>query len=111
MDKRYYVYILTNRNNHVLYTGVTNNLARRIFEHKNGAGDTFTSKYNLHKLVYFEETNNVESAILREKQIKKGSRRKKLELIEGINPDWNDLMEVCSLSCNEIATPRNGRGS
>jgi len=111
MDKRYYVYILTNKNNNVLYTGVTNDLVRRIFEHKNGTEDSFTAKYNLNKLVYFEETHNVESAILREKQIKKGSRKKKLELINNINPEWNDLLEVYNLSCNEIATPRYGRGS
>ena len=98
MNKQYYVYILTNKNNQVLYTGVTNDIVRRMSEHKNGAGGSFTSKYNTHKLVYFEVTNNAESAILREKQIKKGPRRKKIELINRINPEWNDLMDQYSLS-------------
>ena len=91
MDKHYYVYILTNFTNTVLYTGVTNNLIRRSYEHKNHLVKGFTEKYNVAQLVYFEETGNVESAILREKQIKAGSRQKKIDLINSLNPDWRDL--------------------
>lgn len=91
MDKQYYVYILTNFTNTVLYTGVTNNLVRRIYEHKNHLAKGFTEKYNVTKLVYFEETQNVESAILREKQIKAGSRKKKIQLVNLKNPNWRDL--------------------
>lgn len=91
MDKHYYVYILTNKNNNVLYTGVTNNLVRRIYEHKNHVVKDFTEKYNVTKLVYYEETQNVESAIVREKQIKAGSRKKKIVLINNFNPIWEDL--------------------
>ena len=87
----YYVYILTNKNNSVLYTGVTNNLIRRIYEHKNHLVKSFTEKYLVTKLVYFEQTNNIESAILREKQIKAGSRKKKIELINKFNIKWEDL--------------------
>ena len=88
----YYVYILTNTQNTVLYTGVTNNLEKRIAEHKAKIySDSFTARYNIHKLVYFETTTDIESAIAREKQIKAGSRKKKLSLIETINPAWNDL--------------------
>ena len=87
----YYVYILTNQNNTVLYTGVTNNLERRVYEHKNKLLKGFTNRYNVDKLVYFETTESIESAIEREKQIKAGSRRKKLELIERNNPTWKDL--------------------
>ncbi len=88
----YYVYILTNTQNTVLYTGVTNNLEKRITEHKAKIySNSFTARYNIHKLVYFETTTDIESAIAREKQIKAGSRKKKLSLIETINPAWNDL--------------------
>jgi len=87
----YYVYMLTNWNNKVLYTGVTNNLERRIFEHKNGIIDGFTKKYNINKLVYFDYTSDVKSAIEREKQIKGWTRAKKNDLITSINPDWKDL--------------------
>ncbi len=88
---KYFVYILTNKYNKVLYTGVTNNIKRRIYEQKNKLVKGFTSKYNLNKLVYFEETNDIRSAIAREKQIKGWLRKKKIELIECINPNWNDL--------------------
>ena len=88
----YYVYILTNISNKVLYTGVTNNLERRVFEHKNGIIEGFTKKYNVHKLVYFETTNDVYSAISREKQIKRLSRSKKLALIEKNNPNYKELL-------------------
>lgn len=91
MDKIYYVYILTNWNNTVMYIGVTGNLPRRIYEHKNKLADGFTQKYNVNKLVYFEQTNDVLAAISREKQIKKWRREKKDQLIISINSDWKDL--------------------
>ena len=87
----YYVYMLTNKYNNVLYTGVTNNLERRLYEHKNHLVDGFTKRYNVHKLVYFEATENVTSAIEREKQIKGWRRSKKDELIATMNPEWKDL--------------------
>ena len=87
----YYVYIMTNARNTVLYTGVTHDLERRVQEHKNGEGSAFTSKYEVTKLVYYEETNRIDEAIAREKQIKGGSRRKKIELIEKANSSWEDL--------------------
>ncbi len=89
--KRYYVYIMTNRYNTVLYTGVTNNLVRRVWAHKQGRGSKFTSKYRVVKLVYYEEVEDIRAAITREKQIKSGSRAKKIALIESINPTWQDL--------------------
>jgi putative endonuclease len=92
-EKEYCVYIMTNAYNTVLYTGVTNNLQRRVAEHKSGAGSGFTKKYNVTKLVYFESGDDVNIAIAREKQIKAGSRKKKIELIESINPEWKDLLE------------------
>ena len=89
---QYYVYILTNKNNTVLYTGVTRNLIRRIYEHKNNADpNSFTAKYKVHKLVYFEETSDVKVAIEREKQIKSWSRNRKTDLIFKENPNWVDL--------------------
>ena len=91
MPKDYYVYILTNFNNTVLYTGVTNNLIRRVYEHKEKLADSFTKKYNINKLVYYEVFNDIEFAIEREKQIKGGSRKKKIELIDCFNKDWEDL--------------------
>ena len=87
----YYVYILTTRNNTVLYTGVTNDLKRRVFEHKSGLNEGFTKKYHVHKLVYFEIFDYVELAIAREKQIKGYSREKKIKLIEAMNPEWKEL--------------------
>ena len=89
----YCVYIMTNAHNTVLYTGVTNNLARRVYEHKNGLGSAFTKKYNANKLVYYEVGNSIHSAIAREKQIKGGSRKKKVDLINSLNPEWKDLYE------------------
>lgn len=89
----YYVYILTNKNNTVLYIGMTNEIHRRIKEHKAGALDGFSKRYKTHKLVYYEKTNDVNSAIMREKNLKGWSRKKKEELINGINPEWNDLSE------------------
>ena len=93
MTKRYFVYIMTNKKSGVLYTGITNNLARRVYEHKEKFISGFTSKYNLTKLVFFEETHDVNAAIKREKQIKGWLRKKKIELIESHNPVWKDLSE------------------
>ena len=89
----YFVYILANWDDSVLYIGVTGNLERRLYEHRNGLVDGFTKKYNVHKLVYFEQTNDVYSAISREKQLKKWSRSKKENLIKTANPKWRDLAE------------------
>jgi putative endonuclease len=91
--KSYYVYLLTNWNNRVIYTGVTNDLNRRIYEHKNKLIEGFSKKYNLTKLVYFEETNDINAAIAREKEIKKWRREKKDKLVGQINPSWKDLSE------------------
>ncbi len=89
---RYYVYILTNRNNTVLYTGVTRDLLRRVYEHKNNADPkSFTAKYKVHKLIYFEETCDIDTAIEREKQIKSWSRDKKIALVYESNPKFYDL--------------------
>ena len=89
---QYYVYILTNTHNSVLYTGVTNDLIRRVYEHKHHlAKDSFTSRYNVEKLVYYEATSNIESAIEREKQIKGWNRKRKNKLVESKNPNWIDL--------------------
>ncbi len=90
-NHNYYVYILTNWNNRVMYIGVTNNLERRFLEHKNKLLKGFTEKYNVNKLVYFELTDNIESAISREKEIKKWRREKKNRLVETANPEWRDL--------------------
>ncbi len=92
-EKQYYVYIMTNAHNTVLYTGVTNELQRRVLEHKSGKGSEFTKKHNLTKLIYFESGENINVAIAREKQIEAGSRKKKIALIESINPEWKDLFE------------------
>ncbi|MCX5712268.1 MAG: GIY-YIG nuclease family protein [Candidatus Omnitrophica bacterium] len=91
MDKQGYVYLLANKSNTVVYTGVTSDLQKRIFEHKQKAIEGFTKKYNVNKLVYYEVFDDMENAILREKQIKGGSRKKKLELVLKINPEYNDL--------------------
>ena len=91
---KYYVYILTNKNHNVLYTGITSNLIKRVYEHKNHLDqDSFTSKYNVTKLVYFEETTDVKAAIEREKQIKSWSRSRKIGLIFEANPNWTDLYD------------------
>lgn len=96
MKRKYYVYILTNKFHTVFYTGVTSNLVKRIYEHKNKSIDGFTSKYNIGKLLYFEEYNDVNLALNREKQIKDYRREKKFALIREINPEWNDLWEKIS---------------
>jgi putative endonuclease len=89
--KQYYVYILTNKANKVLYIGVTNNLERRMYEHKNKLIGGFTSKYNLTKLVFYEVTNDIKSALQREKQLKNWHRDWKIKTISEFNPEWNDL--------------------
>ena len=91
--KNYYVYLLTNWNNRVIYAGVTNDLNRRIYEHKNKLIEGFSKKYNLTKLVYFEETSDINAAIAREKEIKKWHREKKDKLVSQTNPNWQDLSE------------------
>ena len=91
-DRQYCVYIIANGHNTVLYTGVANDLQRRVLEHKQGKG-SFTKKYNVTKLVYFEYGEDVNAAILREKQIKAGSRQKKIDLINSMNVEWKDLFD------------------
>ena len=86
-----YIYILFSKKNGTLYTGVTSNLIKRIYEHKIKVNDSFTSKYGVDKLGYYETHNNIDSAIEREKQIKSYLRKKKISLIENINPEWEDL--------------------
>ena len=89
--EKYYVYILTNWNNKVMYIGITNNIHRRMEEHKNGNCEGFTKKYKVNKLVYLEETKDVKVAIEREKQLKKWNRAKKNALVERMIPQWNDI--------------------
>jgi len=91
MSKIYCVYIMTNKSNTVLYTGVTGDLKGRVYQHRNKSVDGFTKKYNLQKLVYYQVFGDPEKAILREKQIKGGSRRRKIELVKENNPTWEDL--------------------
>ena len=91
--RQFYVYIMTNKGNTVLYTGITNNLRKRVYEHKQKLVDGFTKKYNVVKLVYYEAFWDCTSAIRREKQIKAGPRKKKEELINSINKEWRDLYE------------------
>jgi putative endonuclease len=93
-QRQYYVYILTNWNNRVLYIGVTSDLTRRIYEHKNKVAKGFTEKYNVDKLIYFQETNDALTAITREKEIKKWRRQKKNDLVSSMNPDWTDLSDT-----------------
>jgi putative endonuclease len=90
-EHQYYIYILTNKNNEVLYIGITNNLLQRVYQHKNKLIDGFTAKYNLNKLVYYEIYQYVQDAIQREKQIKKWNRKWKMEQIQKFNPKWKDL--------------------
>jgi putative endonuclease len=88
--KQYYIYLITNQNNTAIYTGVTSNLTKRIWEHKNKLLKGFTQRYNINKLVYYEIYDNPENAITREKQIKAGSRKNKVDLIKSINPEWKN---------------------
>jgi len=90
-ERQYFVYLLTNEGNGVLYVGMTNDLLRRIDEHRRGLTPGFTSRYRLRKLVYYEMHSTALDAITREKQLKAGSRKKKLEIIESMNPTWKDL--------------------
>ena len=99
----YYVYILANWNNKAIYTGVTNNLERRVYEHQNKLADGFTKKYNINKLVYFDCTEDITSTIEREKQMKGWKRQKKNELIQAMNSNWRDL----SLSWGEDSSLRS----
>ncbi|MBQ8603419.1 MAG: GIY-YIG nuclease family protein [Oscillospiraceae bacterium] len=87
----YYVYIMSNWNDKVIYIGVTGNLEKRVYQHKNKTMEGFTKKYNVNKLVYFEDTTDVKAALEREKQLKKWSRQKKNDLINSMNPTWADL--------------------
>ena len=89
--KQYYVYILASKKNGTLYIGVTSNLIKRIYEHKNDLAEGFTKKYQVHNLVYFDIVDDIESAIKREKQLKRWNRQWKKDLIENENPNWDDL--------------------
>jgi putative endonuclease len=94
--KNFYVYIFCSKQNGTLYTGVTSNLVKRVYEHKNNLADGFTRKYSVHLLIWYEVHQTAESAITREKQIKTWKRSWKLKLIEEHNPEWNDLYEsIC----------------
>jgi putative endonuclease len=93
MPKQYFVYILTNTRRTVLYTGVTNNLKARVHQHREKRVPGFTSRYNVTMLVFYEVADTAYAAISREKQIKAGSRRKKIELITAMNPEWRDLYD------------------
>ena len=88
-----FIYILTNKNNTVLYTGATSDLVKRVYEHKNKVVPGFTKRYNVDKLVYYDVLDDIFDAYIREKQIKAGSRKKKIELIKSMNPQWLDLYE------------------
>ncbi|MBU4261698.1 MAG: GIY-YIG nuclease family protein [Proteobacteria bacterium] len=92
--KSYFVYILASKKNGTLYIGVTNNLIRRVHEHKNDLADGFTKKYGVHNLVYYEQTEDVDVALRREKQLKKWNRQWKINLIEKSNPAWYDLYDT-----------------
>ena len=91
MSKPGFVYIMTNAYNTVLYTGVTSDLKQRVWKHKEQLQDGFTKRYNVTKLVYYEVCDDITGAITREKQIKAGSRQKKIDLVQALNPDWRDL--------------------
>ena len=93
MEKSYCVYLLTNDRHTVIYTGVTSDLRARVYQHREELLPGFASRYNIHKLVYYEIFDDPSTAIVREKQIKAGSRRRKIDLINGMNPEWRDLYE------------------
>ena len=93
VGRQYYVYLMTNKNHSVLYTGITKDLARRVYEHKHKLVPGFTARYGLDRLVYFEVSQDVEAALVREKQIKAGSRQKKIDLVHQANRQWRDLSE------------------
>jgi putative endonuclease len=92
--KSFYVYILASKRHGTLYIGVTNDLVRRVYEHKNDLIEGFTRKYAVHKLVYYEQCGNIESAVIREKQLKVWHRQWKIRLIEEANPNWRDLYDA-----------------
>jgi putative endonuclease len=94
---QYFVYMLASKRNGTLYIGVTNNLLKRVHQHKNDVTEGFTRKYNVHSLVYYEVFNGIQDAITREKQMKKWKRQWKMELIEKSNPNWEDLFESLSI--------------
>jgi len=100
----YWVYIMTNKANTVLYTGVTKDLLRRVWKHQKGQGSEFAAKYRIRKLVFYERFDKAVDAIVAEKRIKAGSRKKKEELINSINPEWKDL---CEEPADEIASLRS----
>ncbi len=105
--KNFYVYIICNKRNGSLYTGITSELIKRIYEHKNKLVDGFTMKYDIQRLVWYEIHNTAESAIAREKRMKKWERKWKLEIIEKDNPGWNDLYDdICENSGFPINVPR-----
>ncbi|MFH1710319.1 MAG: GIY-YIG nuclease family protein [bacterium] len=91
LERKGYIYLMTNKRNTVIYTGVTSDLKKRVYEHKEKLADGFTKKYNVNKLVYYEIFSDIRGAILREKQIKAGSRKKKIDLIKSINPEFRDM--------------------
>jgi putative endonuclease len=101
MAKTYYVYILASKRNGTLYIGVTNDLERRLYEHRNNLIDGFTRRYRVHHLVYFESVNNIHAALQREKQLKRWTRKWKMDLIEKENPEWYDLAENFVLQYDE----------
>ena len=114
LTKQYYIYIMTTKLNTVLYTGVTNDLSRRAFEHKEHFVSGFTRRYNVDKLVYYEVSEDISVAIAREKQIKSWSRQRKDALVDSLNPSWDDLSESLQVMVYNplaIATPRLRRGS
>ena len=104
-EHQYFVYFLTNWNNKVMYVGMTNNLVRRLYEHRTCAVKGFTEKYNMYKLVYFEETADVHAAIAREKEIKKWRREKKNALVIQANPEWRDLGNDLGLYAGPTVIP------
>jgi len=118
IEKRYYVYILTNAKHTTLYTGVTNDLKKRVWQHKGKFVESFTKKYFVDMLIYYEVSNSIESAITREKQIKAGSRQKKIDMITNMNPEWRDLYDEpdtfaplsTTLRCRIAATFGGGLG-
>ncbi len=89
--KTFYIYMMANNHNNILYIGVTNNLIRRAYEHKSSLIDGFSKKYNCHKLVWYEQTNNIESAVAQKKRLKKWKREYKENVIQKMNPEWKDL--------------------
>lgn len=93
MNKQGFLYMMTNKSNTVIYTGVTSDLKKRVYQHKNGIGGIFTSKYKVNKLIYYLVFENIVEAITEEKRIKGGSRQQKIDLIESMNPEWRDLYD------------------